>query len=606
MNKNETLVLDGHRSGKQVLGLKAILFVLIYLQILLPSTLAATYNIGPGGDYETFAAFHAAITAQSGDIVDGGGNVFYERVAMNGPATYRNFILDGTLSFDGLWTYEADSSTYSETQAWTQLGETEIYYKVCGRNLIQFFEDGTLLTPRVCANEAAVIANLVRGEYSWLDGGGANDRFYYCASDGGTPATHTLRGSNRTIESGGAIGLLYGESLDGLVLSDITVRYHATNAADYGGLILSGCINWAVSHFTSTYNITGVNLMGCSNGTLDGTITYNSNAGLIIQNDSNNLVITGTFDSNGAVKKYTTTGTSYGYLGDGDNIGIGGDGGTITKIQIGSWIGSRTVISNAGSPESDATDRGCGVYVGTANPMTAQVDIVRCDIYGNHTSGVNLGPTWLGGTVACNIIRDNQNYTGNRNALHLNITNATQNSYVLNNILAFNHGKSAMYIVGVDDNLNYAISVQNNLYYNNGRAVDFNGDLWLQDADISRLTEDHNLYYRTGTDWDAEEMINKNGTLYHSDDLGLWQATGHGTGDSFTSDPLFIEPTGGNFHTSKGPGVGTGADICSTVTDMADYDGHVVCSGGAAVHLWSDGVDIGARAFEGGRALLGP
>jgi hypothetical protein len=48
-----------------------------------------------------------------------------------------------------------------------------------------------------------------------------------------------------------------------------------------------------------------------------------------------------------------------------------------------------------------------------------------------------------------------------------------------------------------------------------------------------------------------------------------------------------------------------GKDITASVANMTDLDGHVVISGSALVGLWSDGVDIGPYAFEGGRALLG-
>ena len=76
---------------------------LIFLIVLLMAApcWSATYDIGPGETYETFAAFHAAITPSPGDIVDGGGNTFIERVEPNGSGnstakvTYRNAVIDG-------------------------------------------------------------------------------------------------------------------------------------------------------------------------------------------------------------------------------------------------------------------------------------------------------------------------------------------------------------------------------------------------------------------------------------------------------------------------------------------------------------------------------
>lgn len=53
------------------------------------------------------------------------------------------------------------------------------------------------------------------------------------------------------------------------------------------------------------------------------------------------------------------------------------------------------------------------------------------------------------------------------------------------------------------------------------------------------------------------------------------------------------------------PAAGKGTNVCSDIPDLHDVLGNAVCIGGVPVQLWSDGIDIGAAALEGGRALLG-
>ncbi|MCP4366790.1 MAG: hypothetical protein GY797_01560 [Deltaproteobacteria bacterium] len=58
--------------------MKKILLILIAVFFLVPQVWAATYNIGPGQTYETFAALLVGETITDNDIVDGGGNTFRE------------------------------------------------------------------------------------------------------------------------------------------------------------------------------------------------------------------------------------------------------------------------------------------------------------------------------------------------------------------------------------------------------------------------------------------------------------------------------------------------------------------------------------------------
>jgi hypothetical protein len=80
---------------------------------------AATYDVGPGETYETFAAFHAAITVSPGDIIDGGNNTFTEKILPNGGGkstarvTYQNIVVEGGGTVDyGIYIYSATNGDY--------------------------------------------------------------------------------------------------------------------------------------------------------------------------------------------------------------------------------------------------------------------------------------------------------------------------------------------------------------------------------------------------------------------------------------------------------------------------------------------------------------
>lgn len=60
-----------------------------------------TYNIGPGETYETYTAFHAAITPSPGDIISGGENVFSEHIVITGTGTLLNPIIYQDATWEG-------------------------------------------------------------------------------------------------------------------------------------------------------------------------------------------------------------------------------------------------------------------------------------------------------------------------------------------------------------------------------------------------------------------------------------------------------------------------------------------------------------------------
>lgn len=73
-------------------GMKRILFTTIIFLLVTQPAWATTYNIGPGQTYETFTALVATETLAAGDIVDGGGNEFWETWTPDGSGVTGNVI----------------------------------------------------------------------------------------------------------------------------------------------------------------------------------------------------------------------------------------------------------------------------------------------------------------------------------------------------------------------------------------------------------------------------------------------------------------------------------------------------------------------------------
>jgi len=115
--------------------------IIIFLLATAAPGWGATYNIGPGETYETFAAFHAAVTPTGGDIIDGGGNTFAERIhrgSLSGlsellPIVYQNFTLTGESGRTEILDIERCSYimfsnvTISDTNSYLDNGNTDAF-----------------------------------------------------------------------------------------------------------------------------------------------------------------------------------------------------------------------------------------------------------------------------------------------------------------------------------------------------------------------------------------------------------------------------------------------------------------------------------------------
>ncbi|MCK4788129.1 MAG: right-handed parallel beta-helix repeat-containing protein [Desulfobacteraceae bacterium] len=110
-------------------------FFLIGFLLITVSCWAVTYNIGPGETYETFAAFHIAITPSPGDIVDGGNNTFTEQITLNASGnstsvvTYQNFDINcGNATEHAISAVANTYLTFSNIEASNTTGTALFFY----------------------------------------------------------------------------------------------------------------------------------------------------------------------------------------------------------------------------------------------------------------------------------------------------------------------------------------------------------------------------------------------------------------------------------------------------------------------------------------------
>jgi hypothetical protein len=552
--------------------MRKIIALSIFLLFFVAKAWGAIYNIGPGQTYTTFAAFHAAVTVKAGDIVDGGGRVFYERVVPNGPATYRNFILDGTVSVDG---------------GWSQVGSTEIYRKSYSYGAYEMLEDGVNLTAVAYTGGAPTESIMARGTYN-TNGG----YIYYRASNGSTPSGHALRFSNRSYD--GQTGLLYISGLNGLTLNNVTVRHFGINTSgSMAGIYIVNCSNLTLQSVSSLWNGAGFAFNNVDDSSLDSSsnVSYNWTEGLRVEGNSDRLTMSGTYSYNGR-RKWYQGGTNLKFAADGDGIGIGGIGGTMTGLVVQDAIVSYNGPAD-GDQVSGGQDWGSGIYLGTTYANSASVSIYRSQIYKNHSMGIFLdGGEWTGGTIAYNVIRDNLNYgtsdTYNAFQFGCGATGFTS-ANIYNNVIARNYGNAGL--ASTSACASQTVRIRNNIFYNNGRTGTFQGDLWLGFSTLTNLTESNNLFYRFGTGWDSARVINRGGTPYDRNHVagtsaGYWQYdSGKGANDK-ASDPLWVSGAANNFNLLAGsPSRDAGANVGLT----ADILGKPVPYGSAP--------DIGAYEY---------
>ncbi|MDD5084360.1 MAG: chitobiase/beta-hexosaminidase C-terminal domain-containing protein [Candidatus Moranbacteria bacterium] len=536
------------------------------------TTTSCAASPGAAGAFNSVANMVAKVGGYSpGDVIDGQNKTYYERLAVpssgssGGNITFQNFTLDGTLSIDGSYSFNP-TNTYSNTSPWSQQSG-EIYKKTMTRAPYQLLEDGVKLTPIVTTDLTGALT-LARGQYTY------NSNFvYYRSSDGNPPASHAIRVSRRDLD--GQSGLVYASGKNYLTFSNLTIKNNDANTVPSNAIVIVSGDHITIDGSTITNNATAINANAVTNLTITSSNNISDNiwSGVLIEGNSSNIDISGTYSGNGRQPHYNGTTLAYGM--DGDNIGIGGVGGVISGVTI-----HDAFITNSGAPDGHTNHFGAGVYVGTSNAFTlSDFNILRTRFSGNHNQALGMGTIsggFFGGTFAYNIVYNNSNYdvTGTANAFHIASCAASCSGVsVVNNVFAFNYGNAVLYA----NNLTAAatMNVKNNSFYNNGRTGTYRGDVWIPSAN-NNVNESNNSFYRSGTAWDSARVIEKNAVTYDINHIigssaGYWQfASGEGVGD-MTGDIGFVNPASFDFHLQNdSPAINAGTDVSL----VADYDGN--------------------------------
>lgn len=501
-------------------------------------------GLTPSSAWKTMAKV-SATNFQPGDIVDGQGNTFFERLAPTSsgasgqPITFKNFTLDGTVSFDDQWTF-FPADTYSSSKPWVQYSG-EIYRKETTRLPYGFFEDGVRLTPILTSvpNDALLLA---RGQFT-----GNNNYLYYRASDGKTPVEHTIRVTRRDLAT--LAGGLYVSGLHDLQFENMTVKNWDRNILPPAGVIVVHSDHIAFKKVVVASNFTAMDIDGSTYVSIDvdSVISDNLVSGVMVEGDSAHIDLAGEYSRNGRALHYD--GVNLKYSPDGDGIGVGGDGGTMSDITI-----HDAIVSNNGAPDGNTNDFGSGIYFGTSYPMTVSgISILNSKIFGNHAAGIHIDRGFSGsGSIVNNTIYKNVNFPDNGSCHHAVAVFARHAGFtsldIDNNMIALNPLVTCGAALYVGNASHGTIKISNNSFYNNGNATAFTGDLWVQDPVGVNLTERNNHFTRLGTTWDLAPAI-KQSVVYDIPHIlgsgpGYWQHdSGLGQSDTINDAPFVLPGT---------------------------------------------------------------
>ena len=498
-------------------------------------------GLSPSAAWKTMAKV-SSVNFQAGDIVDGQGNTFFERLApissgVSGqPVIFKNFTLDGTVSFDDQWTF-FPADTYSSSKPWT-LFSGEIYRKETTRLPYDFFEDGVKLTP-IISTTASSTLSLARGQFT-----GNNNYIYYRASDGGMPLQHAIRVARRDLAT--LPGGLYLSGLHDLQFDNVTVKNWDRNILPASAIMITHDDHIAFNKLVTSGNFTAVDIDGSTYVSIDAASVISDNivSGVMIEGNSTHIDLTGDYSRNGRTLHYD--GVNLSYAPDGDGIGIGGSGGTITDIII-----HDATVSNNGAPNGNINDFGSGIYSGTPNPMAvSSLSILNSKIFGNHAAGIHIDRELSGvNSIFNNTIYQNINFPDNGSCHHAVAVFAGNAGFtsmnIDNNMIALNPLVACGAGLYVGNSGSGIVTIQNNSFYNNGNSTSFMGDLWIQNPVSGNVVEHNNHFTRMGTAWDSAVVIKQSITYDIAHILGaltgFWQRdSGLGQGDTINDVPFVI------------------------------------------------------------------
>ena len=352
---------------------------------------------------------------------------------------------------------------------------------------------------------------------------------------------------------------------------DFTLQdFAAGNNSSDTAIRIIQCDRFTGIRVSATDSDAGVTLQECNDGVCDLIVTGNSRVGVRVFGDTANLDITGTFSNNGNSDS-----------GDRDGIGVGQDGGTVTGLVI------HDAIFQENGPIGTSVQSGAGLYLGTGNPFSCEMSVLRCQFIDNYRMGLHIGNEWVGGDIVGNVCTGT---TGDQGwgAFHINPTGMTQTGNICNNTITQNTGNtSGLRLFGAAGGGN-TLNVQNNIFDRNDGSS-FTAELNMSVVDANR-TADYNRYNVEGSNDAAVEASNTYATAE------LWAAANGGANEA-TADPQLnnvyrpqasaIWDAGGKWWTGSRPIGGDGGafpdwDISVGAYQSRDVPLHPARTGGEA------------------------
>jgi hypothetical protein len=480
----------------------------------------------------------------AGAIIDGMNGVYYEQLIT--PAhniTIRNLTLDGTMAFDGSWVFVSGN----------------VWKKTAGTTYYKLMEDGVFLNPVICADEAAALASLTAGTWTYISSLG---KIYLYTAAGDDPANgHAIRVTSRAYDATG--GLLTIDGITNVTFSGVNVRNFQPNSTAGGGIHIYNSSNVVLTACSASNCWGGI---GITNSTLvtvtNSDIMSNTVSGIAFQGNSTNLfLMNNRITYNGRVLHYT--GATSTYKTDGDGTECGGNGGTVSNAVV----GSNLIYSN-GPPDDSSLINGSGFYLGTTASMwVVGLTLTNNRIYGNHLQGIYLSEQCTNSTVMDNVIAWNGNIPVSilqPFGARINMGTNYGSAVFANNLVAYNactNQGAGFYLKNADTN-SAAITaglytITNNSFYNNGAGsgAKFLADYWtiLTITGKTNVIEGYNTFCRVST-WGVTNVARNGGAsqMHNLDRIvgsgsGYWSTdTGQGTGDA-TNIVSLVNPTSLSF-----------------------------------------------------------
>lgn len=387
-----------------------------------------------------------------------------------------------------------------ESSSWTIVGSGPVYYRtVTGGYRYSMWANDALVppighdnSPDTRGTEAALMT-----ENTWRMRGSTEMMFY--APGGVDPSTlDSVRATDRGSDGGyGAIDL---RGHDHITVIDMNVRGARWNAGLPAAFTTEGdgitIIGGTVEHcerICKVYGGTGFGIIGLTADDLISTgisLLGASSAETPVSHPLSNVAIRHNRITNvGYTGRYR--GIDWSITGDNDAIGIGYEGGNCTDIDI-----SDNYIENIGpqwAKDADVpsyftstnTERGAGVYVGTAEVVAidvTNVSVLRNTFKGISRFSVHLGAECAGASqVIGNVFEDTGRYVSFDATVLVQATeNASYTATVAQNTFTRALARSAIKLqnAGANDSR----YLYNNLFVDCDKVTDGTGDSWQGDV----------------------------------------------------------------------------------------------------------------------------